>query len=71
MIKKITSSRWCFIKHYYMKVIKTLILLALLVPLSVALEQLVPWYMGKMVDLINNSKAELNIWSEVIKSFTI
>lgn len=71
MIKKTTSSRWCFIKHYYMKVIKTLILLALLVPLSVALEQLVPWYMGKMVDLINNSKVEQNIWNEVIKSFTI
>lgn len=71
MIKKITSSRWTFIKHYYGRVAKTLTLLALLIPLSVALEQLAPWYMAKMVDIINSNVADANTWHRVIELFVI
>lgn len=71
MIKRITSSRWTFIKHYYGRVAKTLTLLALLIPLSVALEQLAPWYMAKMVDIINSNVADANTWHRVIELFVI
>ncbi|MBP1532382.1 MAG: hypothetical protein ILA52_02660, partial [Alphaproteobacteria bacterium] len=71
MIKKITSSRWTFIKHYYGRVAKTLTLLALLIPLSVALEQLAPWYMAKMVDIINNSGTGLTVWNKILELFMI
>lgn len=71
MIKRITSSRWMFIKHYYGRVAKTLTLLALLIPLSVALEQLAPWYMAKMVDIINSNVADANTWHRVIELFVI
>ncbi|MBR3502532.1 MAG: ABC transporter ATP-binding protein, partial [Alphaproteobacteria bacterium] len=71
MIKRITSSRWTFIKHYYGRVAKTLTLLALLIPLSVALEQLAPWYMAKMVDIINSNVADANTWHRVIELLVI
>lgn len=71
MTKRFTSSRWTFIKHYYGRVLNTLTLLALLIPLSVALDQLIPWYMAKMVDLINSSGTGLNIWNEVIQLFIV
>lgn len=71
MIKRITPSRWTFIKHYYGRVAKTLTLLALLIPLSVALEQLAPWYMAKMVDIINSNVADANTWHRVIELFVI
>ena len=71
MIRRITSSRWTFIKHYYGRVAKTLTLLALLIPLSVALEQLAPWYMAKMVDIINSNVADANTWHRVIELFVI
>ena len=71
MIKRITSSRWTFIKHYYGRGAKTLTLLALLISLSVALEQLAPWYMAKMVDIINSNVADANTWHRVIELFVI
>lgn len=71
MNKKFTSSRLRFIKHYFAKIWKTLTLLAILIPLSVALEQLAPWYMAKMVDIINNSGTGLTVWNKILELFMI
>ena len=71
MNKKFTSSRLRFIKHYFAKIWKTLTLLAILIPLSVALEQLAPWYMAKMVDIINNNGTGLTVWNKILELFMI
>ncbi|MBR1825475.1 MAG: ABC transporter ATP-binding protein [Alphaproteobacteria bacterium] len=71
MPEKFTSSRLTFIRHYYGRIGKMLGLLAVFIPLAMVLEQLVPWYMAKLVDLINGNTAPEKVWHEVLIYFAL
>ena len=71
MNNNFTSSRWVFIKHYYGRVRGALSGLAILIPLTMLIEQLAPWYMAKMVDLISNGTVTQDVWHNVVILFAL
>lgn len=70
MRDKVTASRWQFIKHYHARVWSAWLLLMIMLPLTVAMTQLTPWYMAKVVELVSHGNPQ-EVWFEVLKYFAV
>ena len=70
MTDKVTASRWQFIKHYHARVWPAWLLLIVMIPIAVALTQLTPWYMAKVVELVSHGNPQ-EVWLDALKYFAL
>ena len=58
-----------FIKKYYGQVKYTLLFMLLILPVTSVISQLVPWYVSKIITLINLNEPSDEIWQKLIVMF--
>ena len=54
-----------FIKKYYGQVKYTLLFMLLILPVTSVISQLVPWYVSKIITLINLNEPSDEIWQKL------
>ena len=60
-----------FIGKYYRRVKYSLFVILLIVPITALFEQLVPWYVSKIINLINMKTVSEALWSELLSLFAV
>ena len=65
------SLLFSFMKKYYGQVKYTLFAVLLILPVTALLSQLVPWYVSKIITLINTNVVDEQVWQSLFSMFLI